>query len=118
MEAHGHTPVDGERLDRGIDLLAKDKVLAIFLTSKKAPPVILQQMGVAADAKELKVGMSESLAKDLLKDQRTERSLQHLADTKAAYHFYPLLGLGVRYDDGRIAEIAIAQVPRRMLGEK
>jgi len=105
-------------LDRGVDLLAKDKVLAIFLTSKKAPPVNLQQLGVAGDVRQLKVGMSEAIAKDILKDQRTEGNLRYIADTKTAYHFYPQLGLGVRYDNARVAEIAIAQVPRRMLGEK
>ena len=58
-------------VDRGVDLLAKDKVLAVFLTSKKAPPVVLQQVGVAGDMRELKVGMSETVCKDLMKDQRT-----------------------------------------------
>ena len=105
-------------LDRGIDVLAKDKVLAIFLTNAKAPPVALQQVGVAGDVRELKIGMSESAAKEYLKDQRSERSLRFIADTKSAYHFYPLLGLGIRYEERRVAEIAIAQVPRRTLDGK
>jgi tetratricopeptide (TPR) repeat protein len=102
-------------LKRGIDIVAKDKVLAIFLKNENAPGIPLQQFGVAGDVRELKVGMSESFAKETLKDQHSERGMRLIADTKSAYHFYPLLGLGVRYENRRVAEIAIAQVPRRPL---
>lgn len=104
--------------DQGVDLLAKDKVLAIFLTNPKAPVVHLKQIGLSGDADELKVGMSEARAKDLLKEQFTDRNLRTIADAKIAYHFYPEIGLAIRYGNGRVEEIAIAQLPRRMFGEK
>src|SRR5205823_5181699 len=44
---------------RGIDVLAKDKVLAIFLTSATAPPVEVRGAGVSAKGRELRVGMTE-----------------------------------------------------------
>jgi tetratricopeptide (TPR) repeat protein len=99
--------------DRGIDLLAKDKILAIFLTNAKAPPVTLRQIGVAGDSETLKVGMSESAAKHVLKDQRSDRNLRTIADAKISYHFYPEIGLAIRYANARVEEIAIAQIPRR-----
>jgi tetratricopeptide (TPR) repeat protein len=105
-------------MDQGIDLLAKDKVLAIFLTNKNAPPVVLRQIGVTGEGKELKVGMPEEAAKSLLKDQRCDRSQRAIADASVMYHFYPQLGLAVRYAGARVEEIAIAQMPRRVFGEK
>lgn len=105
-------------LDRGIDLLAKEKVLAIFLTSKKSPPLTLHQVGVGGDSRELKVGMNEELAKAILKDQFSEPGLRAVDDAKTKYHFYPRLGLGIRYANERVEEIAIAQLPRKMFGEK
>jgi tetratricopeptide (TPR) repeat protein len=98
--------------DHGIDLLAKDKVLAIFLTSAKAPPLLLRQTGVGGEPAALKVGMSEEFAKQLLKDQRTDRNVRFIADASVGYRSYPELGLAVRYDAGRVAELAIAQIPR------
>jgi tetratricopeptide (TPR) repeat protein len=105
-------------VERGIDLLAKEKVIAIFLTSKDAPPVVLRQIGVAGDAKQLKVGMAEELVRFMLKDQNSDHSLRAIDDAKTRFHFYPQLGLAIRYADSRVAEIAIAQMPRRMMGEK
>jgi tetratricopeptide (TPR) repeat protein len=104
--------------DKGIDVLTKDKVLAIFLTNDKAPAVRLQQRGVGGDADELKVGMSESAAKAMLKDQFTDSARRGIADSKIAYHFYPEVGIAVRYEKSRVEEIAIAQLPRRVYGEK
>lgn len=105
-------------LDHGIDIVAKDKVLAIFLTNAKAPAVALRQVGVGGEMRELKVGMSESTAREHLKDQLAEPGRRFIADTKSAYQSYPLLGLGIRYEERRVAEIAIAQVPRRAYDAK
>ena len=104
--------------ERGIDLLAKDKILVIFLTSAKAPPVMLQQRGVGSDKSELKVGMSEEAAKYLLKGEHTDHMQRFIADTSVGYHFYPELGIAIRYDQKRVAEIAVAQLPRAMFGVK
>ena len=104
--------------DKGIDVLTKDKVLAIFLTNSKAPAVRLQQRGVGGDADELKVGMSEAQAKQMLKDQHTDSARRGIADSKMTYHFYPEVGIAIRYEKSRVEEIAIAQLPRRVYGEK
>jgi tetratricopeptide (TPR) repeat protein len=99
--------------DSGIDVLAKDKVLAIFLTSAKAPPVSVRAIGVGSKARELRVGMAEKEAKEILKDQRAEKGTRSIADTKTEFHFYPALGLGIRFASDKIEELAIAQIPRR-----
>jgi tetratricopeptide (TPR) repeat protein len=98
--------------ERGIDLLAREKVLAIFLTSRQAPPVLLQQAGFGAKAKELRVGMAEKDVQEALQGQRADRSLRYIADPRVGYQFYPELGLAVRFADGRLEQMAIAQVPR------
>jgi tetratricopeptide (TPR) repeat protein len=98
--------------ERGIDLLAKDRVLAIFLTNAKAPPVILRARGPAAKGHELRVGMTEKEAEEILKDQHAEKGRQAIADANMEFFFYPELGLGVRYDNNRVQELAIARIPR------
>lgn len=101
----------------GIDLLARDKVLAIFLTSAKAPPLKVQALGAATRIKEIRVGMPEKDLKELLKEQPAERGQRHIADTRTAYHFYPTMGLAVRFDKGQVAELALVQMPRRFMFE-
>jgi tetratricopeptide (TPR) repeat protein len=101
--------------DSGIDVLAKDKVLAIFLTSAKAPPVALRAMGVGGKAHDLRVGKTEKDARELLKDQQAEKGTRSIADAKTPFHFYPAIGLGIRFADNKVEELAIAQVPRRPL---
>jgi hypothetical protein len=98
---------------RGLDLLGKDKVVAIFLTSPKAPPVTVQATGLGARPRELRVGMTEKEANEVLKDQRSDRGLYALADPRVGYRFYPEIGLAVRFGNDRVEEMAIAQVPRR-----
>lgn len=98
--------------ERGIDLLAKDRVLAIFLTNSKAPPVLLQGRGTGSKGSELHVGMSDRAAEDILKDQYAEKGRQAIADPNVEFFFYPNLGLGVRYENHVVKELAIAQVPR------
>jgi hypothetical protein len=99
--------------ERGIDVLAKDKVLAIFLTSAKAPPVTIRAGGVASKGRELRVGMTEKDAEEILKGQHAEKGKQVVADAKIDFRFFPELGLGVRFEDKRVEELVIAQVPRR-----
>jgi tetratricopeptide (TPR) repeat protein len=98
--------------ERGIDLLAKDRVLAIFLTNSKAPPVVLQARGPATKSSELRVGMTQRAAEDLLKNQPAEKGKLAIADPNVEFFFYPDLGLGIRYENHVVKELAIAQVPR------
>ncbi|HMF16777.1 MAG TPA: hypothetical protein VKE98_06185, partial [Gemmataceae bacterium] len=99
--------------ERGIDVLGKDKVLAIYLKSSKAPPVVLQAQGVATKSQKLSVGMTEKEAEAVLKDQRAEMTLRYIDDIRLRYRFYPELGLALRIADGRVVEMALAQIPRR-----
>lgn len=103
--------------DQGVDLIGKDKILALFLTNDKAPPLVLRSVGVATKPVELRVGMAEKDALALLKDQRADHELRPIADRTTRYRFYPELGLAVRMDSGRLAEIVIAQVPRLRFAE-
>jgi hypothetical protein len=99
--------------EQGIDLLGKDKVLAIFLKNSKAPPVVLQAAGVAAKPQKLSVGMTEKEAEAVLKDQRADPGPRFIDNADVEYRFYPELGLAVRMADGRIVELVLAQIPRR-----
>lgn len=113
----GSTIVRWRFAERGLDLLARDRVLAIFLTDPKAPPVILQGSGVGANKRELRIGMSQKQALDMLQDQRAQAEQQAIADPKVRFRFYPELGIGVRFVNERLEEIAIAQIPRRSFAE-
>jgi predicted Zn-dependent protease len=97
--------------EQGIDLLGGDRIAAIFLTSPAAPPVAVQASGSATRRKELRVGMTDSDAREVLRGQRVEPK-SYVADGEVLYRSYPELGLALRYEDQRIKEIAIAQVPR------
>ncbi|MBM4070250.1 MAG: hypothetical protein FJ271_15040 [Planctomycetes bacterium] len=96
----------------GIDVLAKEKVLAIFLTGSRSPALRVQEMGAATKTRDIRVGMPETELKDILKQQPVDKAQRFIADPRAGYHFYPSLGLAVRYHDSRVAELALAQIPR------
>jgi hypothetical protein len=95
----------------GVDVMADHLVLAIYLTSAKAPPVYVQASGQGAKKQPLKVGMSLREVMDIVKDQPTER--RHIDDPKVQYVFLPTLGVGIRFADDRVTEIVLAQVPRK-----
>jgi hypothetical protein len=99
--------------DRGVDILGKEKVLAIYLKSPKAPPIVLQSVGTATKRQKLSVGMSEKEAEAVLKGQRADMNLRYIDDIRVRYRFYPELGLALRIADGRVVELALAQIPRR-----
>ena len=105
-------------MDHGIDLLAKDKVLAIFLTSKRAPSIKLRPVGLASEGEDLKVGMSEESARAILKDQLCDRGQRGVVDAGTTYHSYPLLGLAVRYSRRAPRGDRHRAMPRRVYGEK
>lgn len=100
-------------IPQGIDILGKDKVLAIFLTNSNAPPLLIQASGVGAKAKELRIGMNESDVSDILQNQQADPLPRFLADTESSFRYYPSLGLAARFERGRLKELALAQLPRR-----
>jgi tetratricopeptide (TPR) repeat protein len=95
-----------------VELLGKDKILAIFLRTREAPPVVVKALGVGAKGRELRVGMAQKEALEVLKIRGGGRIERAIDDPDVRFQFYPELGLAVRYDDGRVAELALAQVPR------
>jgi tetratricopeptide (TPR) repeat protein len=95
----------------GVDLLAGDQVLAVFLTSVKAPSVHVQATGAGARKQELRVGMPVREFMDILKGQPTEQRFIDQPDL--AYLFMPNLGLGARLGRERVEEIVLAQLPRK-----
>jgi len=97
---------------KGVDVLGKGKVVAIFLTNPKGPALTMQAVGGSTKTHALRVGMSEADAEELLKGHRTERTTQYLTERDVRYRFYPSLGLAIRFGDGRVEELALAQVPR------
>jgi Zn-dependent protease with chaperone function len=96
----------------GLDVLAADTVLALFLTSPKAPPVILQTQGVAGKKMEIRVGMPVRDLKEYLKDQPEEQAAK-IVDPAVSYNFYPYLGLAYRVQGDRVEELVVAQIPRK-----
>jgi predicted Zn-dependent protease len=95
----------------GIDLLADHLLLAVFLTSPKAPPVYVQASGGGAKKQPIRVGMTMSDFVKILDGQPFER--RFLDKPKVEYLFLPTLGLGIRYAEGKVTEIVLAQIPRK-----
>jgi hypothetical protein len=101
--------------DHGIEVLATDRILAIHLKGEKSPPLQLRDSGLGGGMKELKLNMSESDFNALLGDELFES--RPLDDLKVLYQFYPRLGLAVRFKDKKVADLAVAQIPRARPGE-
>jgi predicted Ser/Thr protein kinase len=93
----------------GVDVLADDNVLAVFLVDSSAPPVIVQKTGIGAAKREVRVGMAESELAQILATAVSES--RYVDNSSIAYTFYPELGLAVRVADGRVTELALAQLP-------
>ncbi len=99
----------------GIEVLATDRILAIHLRGDKAPPLSLRGEGLGTKAEELRLNMGEEKLNQILQDEGYDN--RPLDDPKVIYRFYPRLGLAVRIKDKKVANLAIAQIPRGRLGE-
>jgi hypothetical protein len=119
---HTTLKVMGESLKRyrfeefAIEVLATDRVIAIFLTSKQSPPVILRPR-LSGAGKEVKVSVGMS-RKRLLAQVPAARSAEGgdllVEDADYLYRYYCPLSLAMRFDSdypgGNITEIVIVQV--------
>ena len=93
---------------RGVELLATRLVVAIFLRGVAAPPLQIQGAGAGSSVSLLRVGMSEE---EVLKLLGGDFQVAPLAESDVLYHFYPEVGVAVRFDGrGRVEEMAIAQI--------
>ncbi len=95
----------------GVEVLATDTILAICLLGPKAPPVPLQSRGAGAPTQSLVIGMARADLDKMLGDQLYD--FRALDDPNQTYRFYGALGPGVRLEKDTVAELVIAQLPRR-----
>lgn len=100
----------------GVEVLATDTILAICLTSAKAPPIPLTPAGGGAVAGELRVGMDDAKCVELLAEEPFD--FRRLDDPKTTYRFYPRIGLGVRVKDNKVSELVVAQIPREVVRDE
>lgn len=96
--------------DRGLDIIAADKVLAIVSYGPSGPAVTLRESGLGGKAHLLRPGMPEAEVRKLLKDQPFRTQKLYQADL--LYRYYPTLGFAVRTVDGKVVEIVVAQLSR------
>ena len=95
----------------GVDLLADHKVLAIFLTSDKAPSLFVQDAGVGSAKKKVSVGMPKAEFSAAMKDYFSEQ--RYIDNPTIEYQFFPDIGLGVRFAGDNVRELVLARIPRR-----
>lgn len=98
----------------GIEVLAGERVLAVFLVDAKAPAVPVRGTGTASATRALRVGMDKDELDNLLTNETYD--FRQLDDPDSSYRFYANLGLAVRVAKGKVVELVIALVPRRRTG--
>jgi tetratricopeptide (TPR) repeat protein len=96
--------------EQGVELLCRERVLAICLRGPKAPPLPLQGVGPGGAATELRVGMRRADLEAALANQPSD--VRQLDDPEVSYVYYPRLGLAVRWRVGNVEELVAAQIPR------
>jgi hypothetical protein len=95
--------------NEGVELFARDEVLAIALTDAKSPGVPLRGRTIgAASAGMVKVGMSVKEVETLLGD---DYEPCELVTAGLSYRFYRLQGLALRVVKNEVKEVVIAQLP-------
>jgi tetratricopeptide (TPR) repeat protein len=106
--------------ERGIDVLADDRVKVIFLVSDKAPPVVLRPIALGASkGVELRVGLTrkELYARALAGavDRAPPDSICLETGADEMHEYYGWLGLAARFDgpgdDARVTELVIVPPP-------
>jgi tetratricopeptide (TPR) repeat protein len=99
--------------DKGVELLAGEQVLAICLNLETSPTVKIRESGLGTKVTLLSVGMTREIFEQILGDE--DYDFRQLTDPNLNYRFYRAMGLAIRIDRGRIAEIQIVQIPERSL---
>jgi hypothetical protein len=101
--------------NHGIEVLATDTILAIHLLGDKAPAIPLRATGLGGKTQELRLNMTEKAFAEIIGIEPGET--RPLDDPKVMYRFYPFLGLAVRVANGKVIDLAVAQIPRKRLLE-
>jgi hypothetical protein len=101
--------------EQGVELLCLESVLAICLRGPKAPPLPVLGAGTGGAARELRVGMKKAELEKALANE--PHDVRQLDDPEVSYVYYPGLGLAVRWHVGKVEELVVAQIPRRVVSE-
>lgn len=96
--------------DRGVELIATDRVFGICVKGANAQPVAVQASTPGAPRQEIRVGMSFDELKDVL-GTPTDVDYRQVTDRDRWYRYYRSLGLAVMVVENKVTEIVIAQLP-------
>lgn len=93
--------------ERGLEILATRRVIAIFLRGDNAPTLKVQHMGTGESSALLRIGMTMRELQTIINETPVPVPL---TDPNVKYGFYPGLGVAVLYDGkNRIQEMVITQ---------
>jgi hypothetical protein len=100
-------------LAEGLDILCNNRVLAIRLMGKKAPPLLLAASGAGpGNAAEVRIGMTFDDVLALMGDDAKRWDRRYGTTFMVEYRYFWRLGFGVRLTaDKRVTEIIVAQIP-------
>jgi tetratricopeptide (TPR) repeat protein len=93
----------------GVEVLGREQVLAISLSTKTSPAIQVRRKGLGSQAKLLRVGMTQAELGQII---GTEFLETRVFNPLTPYRFYPDIGLAVRLTGGLVSEIMIVQIPR------
>jgi len=93
----------------GIDILASDQVLAIWMLNENSPPLALKSLGPGSKFGALRIGMTSSDLDRALKDE--DYDFRQLTDPHVNYRFYRGLGLAARVVQAKVTELIVVQIP-------
>ena len=99
--------------DRGLQLIATDRVLAICVGGSAAPPVTVEGTGLDGAKHLVRVGMTLAEFEKLLGKPSNLDEREFLAP-REMYRYYPDIGIGVKVDHRTITEILIAPLPAEL----
>jgi tetratricopeptide (TPR) repeat protein len=98
----------------GLDLMCNNRVLAIRLVGKTAPPVVLESSGPGPGATaEVRPGMTFDELRSLVGEDADLWDRRWGVTSTIEYRYFYRLGFGVRVTDaGKILEVIVAQIPQ------
>ncbi len=92
--------------EQGIAILGDRRVFAIVLAGPNAPALELRRNSLGAQVESLSIGMPRATVEALLGDAWTSTNTS-IIDPKKRHEFYEKVGVAVRYEDGKVAEIIV-----------
>jgi hypothetical protein len=99
--------------DLGTEIIGASEVLAIRLKGKSAPALDIRSSGLGSTSTTIRIGMSREKLEEIVADQ--DYDYRQIDDPDVNYRFYRGLGLAVRLQEGTVDELALVQVPDRIV---